>query len=85
MSKHITCRAFALICIMLAMASPAFGGSAEKSSLMKLIEDNENIHMDVDEMAFLLATHGYDAMPNGNHVVVNIGGEALKIVPTAYH
>lgn len=71
----------AAICIMFAMMSPVSGASTEKASLNQLIEANQNINMDAEEMAFFLATHGYDATPKDNCVIVKVDGDTLKIVP----
>jgi hypothetical protein len=71
----------AAICIMFAMMSPVSGTSTEKASLNQLIEENRNINMDAEEMAFFLATHGYDATPKGNCVIVNVDGETCQVLP----
>jgi len=32
-------------------------------------------------LAFVLATHGYDATPRGDHVDVELGGVVYRLVP----
>jgi hypothetical protein len=71
----------AVICVMFTMMGPVSGASTEMVSLHQLIEENPNINMNANEMAFLLATHGYDATPKGNCVIVKVDGETLKIAP----
>jgi hypothetical protein len=70
-----------VICIMLALISPGSGTSNDKAALNQLIEENQNISMDTEEMAFFLATHGYDAAPMDGYVMINIDGEIYKLLP----
>jgi hypothetical protein len=70
-----------VICIMFVIMIPVSGAPTQKASLNQLIEDNKNIKLDVEEMAFFLATHGYDAIPKDNYVMVKVDGETLKIEP----
>jgi hypothetical protein len=71
----------AVICVIFVSMSPVSGTSTERASLNQLIEENQDLNLDANEMAFLLATHGYDAAPKDNYVIVNIDGETLKIAP----
>lgn len=55
----------ALTCIAFASAGHD-SASAENTELLKLISQNEDPYMTSNDLAFFLATHNYDAMPNGN-------------------
>jgi hypothetical protein len=71
----------ATICVIVASMSPVSGTSAEMTSLENLVTENANLNLDAKEMAFLLATHGYDATPKGDSIIVKMDGEICKIVP----
>jgi hypothetical protein len=71
----------AIICVILASMSPVAVASVDKAALNQLIEENQNIRMDAEEMAFFLATHGYDAAPKDGYVMINIDGETYKLLP----
>jgi hypothetical protein len=37
--------------------------------------------MNAEDLAFYLATHNFDAKPNGGHVDVNLDGSICKLTP----
>ena len=63
------CLMAALICVALVFAIPASGASDDYSALMKLIRDNEDSHMNAFDLAFLLASHNFDATPEDDSCV----------------
>jgi len=71
----------ALICVALAFAIPASGASDEYSALMKQIADNEDVRMDAMDLAFLLATHNFDATPEDGYVIVKLEGTVYNLTP----
>ena len=71
----------ALICVALAFAIPASGASDDYSALMKLITDNEDSRMNAMDLAFLLATHNFDATPEGDYVIVKLEGTTYSLTP----
>ncbi|MDQ1261651.1 MAG: hypothetical protein QG575_832 [Euryarchaeota archaeon] len=75
------CLRAALICAALALAIPASGTSDEYSALMKLITDNEDVHMNAGDLAFFLATHDFDATPEDDDVIVKLGGMIYSLTP----
>ncbi|HWQ20857.1 MAG TPA: hypothetical protein VN455_13835 [Methanotrichaceae archaeon] len=68
------------ICITSASMSPVSGDSNDKAALDLLIEENQNISMGAEEMAFFLDTHGYDAIPKDGYVTINID-DTPKLLP----
>ena len=71
----------ALICVALAFAIPASGASDDYSALMKLITDNEDSRINAMDLAFLLATHNFDATPEGDYVIVKLEGTTYSLTP----
>ena len=62
-------------------ASAMSGASAINPDLQKLISDNEDVRMDVMDLAFFLATHNYDATPRDGYVEVDLDGVVYRAVP----
>ena len=75
------CQMAAIICAALAIAIPASGAPDDYSALMKLITDNEDIHMNALDLAFLLATHNLDATPKDGYVIVKQDGKIYSLTP----
>jgi hypothetical protein len=71
----------ALTCIVFVSANPAFGTVAENSNLAKLISQYHDTHMTVNDLAFFLATHNYDAIPRDGYVQITINGATCKATP----
>ena len=74
------------ICLIAALilalfAIPASGASDEYSALMKLIADNEDVRMNAGDLAFLLATHNFDATPEDGYVIVKLEGTTYSFTP----
>ena len=72
-----------VIFVLLAFLSiaPISTGIADKSELMKLILGDEDPLINVNDLAFLLVTHDFDAMPKGDYVEVRLNNTFLKLVP----
>jgi hypothetical protein len=75
------CLTAALICAALAFAIPSSGASDNYSALMELILDNEDSHMNALDLAFLLATHSFDATPENGYVIVKLEGKIYSLTP----
>jgi hypothetical protein len=73
------CLIAALILALFAIS--ASGASDEYSALMKLIADNEDVCMDAMDLAFLLATHNFDATPEDGYVIVKLEGTIYNLTP----
>ena len=56
-------------------------GIADKSELMKLITENEDPLINVNDLAFLLVTHNFDAVPKKDFVEVRLDKTVYKLVP----
>jgi len=51
------------------------------SDLKKLISANEDTRMNSEDLAFFLATHGFDATPKGGYVEIRFNNEIYKLTP----
>ena len=74
--------AICLISLAIMLVVPAV--SASKSSISDLkstVTAFEDVHMNAEDLAFYLATHNFDAKPNGGHVNVNLDGSICKLTP----
>jgi hypothetical protein len=71
----------ALTCIVFVSANPAFGTIPENSDLTKLITQYHDTHMTVNDLAFFMATHNYDAIPGNGYVQITINGATCKATP----
>ena len=73
----------ALTCTLFVTASPAFGAVAENRDLTELISQYQDTHMTVEDLAFFLATHNYNATPKEGYVQVIVDGTVYKAVPNS--
>ncbi|MDD4162492.1 MAG: hypothetical protein PHW87_08425 [Methanothrix sp.] len=70
-----------MICVALAFAIPASGASDDYPTLVKLIIDNEDSHINAMDLAFLLATHNFDVTPEAGYVIVKLDGMIYSLTP----
>ena len=56
-------------------------GVADKSELMKLISGSEDPLININDLAFLLVTHDFDAVPKGDYVEVRLNNTIYRLVP----
>ena len=72
-----------VIFVLLAFLSiaPISTGLADTSELMKLILGDEDPLINVNDLAFLLVTHDFDAVPKGDYVEVRLNNTIYKLVP----
>jgi hypothetical protein len=54
---------------------------AENNDLTKVISQYQDAHMTVEDLAFFLATHNYNATPKNGYAQVTIDGTIYKAVP----
>ena len=73
----------ALICTVFVTASPAFGAVAEHNDLKEVISQCHDTHMTVEDLAFFLATHNYNATPKDGYVQITIGSTIYEAVPNS--
>lgn len=72
-----------VIFVLLAFLSiaPISTGIADKSEIMTQILGIEDPLINVNDLAFLLVTHDFDAVPKGDHVEVRLNNTIYKLVP----
>jgi hypothetical protein len=61
--------------IHLCLASEDYG------SLISLVMNNEDERITAQDLAFLLATHGFDAMPKDGYAVVKLNETVYILTP----
>jgi len=71
----------ALTCTAIITACPVFGAVVENNDLTKLISQNQDTHMTVEDLAFFLATHNYNATPKDGYVQVIVNSTDYRAVP----
>jgi hypothetical protein len=74
--------AISLISLVIMLTLPTVSASGESiSDLKSMISSFDDPHMDAEDLAFYLASHGFDATPKGNYVEVDLAGDICKLVP----
>ena len=73
----------ALTCTAIITACPVFGAVVENNDLTKLISQNQDTHMTVEDLAFFLATHNYNATPKDGYVQLIVNSTNYKAVPNS--
>ncbi len=71
----------AMICVIITSISCPSAAFGDYSDLMKLITDSEDVRIDAKDLAFLLATHGFDAVPKDGYVIVKLDKVVYKMTP----
>jgi len=71
----------ATIGILIASMSCSSAASDDYAALMKLITDSEDVRINAQDLAFLLATHGFDAEPKEGYVIVKLDDVVYKMMP----
>ncbi|NMC09500.1 MAG: hypothetical protein GYA39_00755 [Methanothrix sp.] len=51
------------------------------ANLKRLITAFEDVSMDAQDLAFFLATHNFDAIPEDGYVKLNLLGKVYRLVP----
>ena len=68
--------------IVIILALPTVSASNDSlSDLKATISGFDDPRMDSEDLAFFLASHGFDATPKGNFVEVNFNGHVHKLTP----
>ena len=73
----------ALTCIVIVSANPAFGATAGNQNLTETISQWHDTRMTVEDLAFFLATHNYDATPKVGYVQVTLNSTIYRAVPNS--
>ncbi len=65
-----------------AVMSMSYPSAADDyADLTKLITDREDVRIDAQDLAFLLVTHGFDAVPREGYVIVKLDNVVYKMTP----
>jgi hypothetical protein len=84
LSISIICHLYLIVILVLLVplsVAPLSSAVADKSELIKLITKNEDPIMNVNDLAFLLVTHDFDAVPKKDFVEVSLNKTVYKLVP----
>ena len=74
--------AICLLPIVLMLSLPTVNASSDAlSDLKSSISAFDDPRMDAEDLAFYLATHGFDVTPKGGYVEANLGGKIYKLTP----
>jgi hypothetical protein len=74
--------ALSLISIAVMLALPTVSASSDSfSDLKSSISDFDDPRIGTEDLAFYLASHGYDASPKGCFVEIDLGGHTCKLTP----
>jgi hypothetical protein len=84
MSSSGIIRLIALFILGMTLSQISSGSaSASYQDLLSLCNSNEDVRMNVEDLAFLLVTHDFNAMPRGDYVEVRIDESTYMIKPNA--
>jgi hypothetical protein len=78
--KEISAIIIAAVVIILALPTVS-ASSASLSDLKSSISGFDDPRMNVEDLAFYLATHGFDAAPGNGNVEVELSGKVYKLIP----
>jgi hypothetical protein len=73
----------ALAGIIFISTHPAFGAVAGNQNLKEGISQYQDTHMTVDDLAFFLATHNFNATPKDGYVQIIVGDTIYKAIPNS--
>jgi hydrogenase/urease accessory protein HupE len=74
--------ALSLLSITIMLALPAVSASSDSfSDLKSSISGFDDPLMGTEDLAFYLASHGFDATPKGGFVEVDLGGHVYRLIP----
>ncbi len=79
--NYVLAFSFVVILTSLLFIAPLSSAEADSSALMKLLSQYEDPRMTVNDLAFFLVTHNFDAYPKESYVEVHIGNTVYKLVP----
>jgi hypothetical protein len=73
----------ALTCTLFVAAIPVLGAVTENQNLKDVISQYHDAQMTVEDLAFFLATHNFNATPKVCYVQITIGSTIYKVVPNS--
>jgi hypothetical protein len=75
------CLAVIIILLVSISSVPLSEAVTDKSELVKLISDNEDPLISMNDLAFLLVTHNFEAIPKKDYVEVRLDRTIYKLMP----
>jgi hypothetical protein len=75
------CIASALLMIIAITVPEVSASNVSLSDLKSSISSFDDPRMDVEDLAFYLATHGFDASPKGRYIEVDLGSRIYRLIP----
>jgi hypothetical protein len=79
-----TMRLIAILLLgMIALQAPGSSAPPGYQDLLSLCNANEDARINAEDLAFLLVTHNFDAVPRGDYVEVRIDGSIYRMTPNA--
>lgn len=71
----------ALICAVVMPLGHVGDASVDYAYLLNLTMGSEDARIDAGDLAFLLATHDFDATPKDGYVLLRLNGTVYKMTP----
>ena len=71
----------AISCVIIASICYPTTATDDCTNLMKLMTGSEDVRIDAQDLAFLLVTHGFDAMPKDSYAIVKLDKKIYKVTP----
>jgi hypothetical protein len=68
-------------CMVLITLNCASATEDELSDLTSLVTAFEDVRMNSQDLAFYLATHGYNAAPKSGYVELSLCGQNYRVIP----
>jgi len=70
-----------LILFLMSLTHTVFATGDDLSDLKRLLNSFDDSEITVQDLAFCLITHDYDAKPMKDYVELNLNGKIFKLVP----
>jgi hypothetical protein len=80
-NRCLLCLSLILVLLTPISIANASIATSDKSKLSMLIAGVEDPLMTINDLAFLLVTHDFDAVPKGDYVEVHLDNAIYKLVP----
>lgn len=80
-NPKIRVRGIILIFILIGLLQTAYASGNDISELREYISAFDDPKMTVQDLAFYLLTHNFDATPVGDYVELRLGGTIYKLIP----
>lgn len=83
LQSHLYLYPFMVLVLLasLSIFAPLSSAAADKTELTKLITETEDPLISVNDLAFLLVTHNFDAVPKNDFVEVRLDKTVYRLVP----